>query len=206
MCSHLQTTRSAKAADTLEKLLRLSPVVPVASHVKGNMALIALIALSIVTQFVSFIHQVARLVARIASAEVPAICGHILTCGDLVALHKLDAGQQAEATAAGKAPSLRPVNKGCNILKWALKLAVRSKPALAAARKLEPLQSGLAKRGPEAFCHSLRALGEKGVKGLCHPQDRIPQWLQRNLTPGRSGRSPAAVPGTDRPDEPLLHR
>jgi hypothetical protein len=27
---------------------------------------------------------------------------------------------------------------------------------------LEPLQSGLAKRGPEAFCHSLRALREKG--------------------------------------------
>ena len=40
-----------------------------------------------------------------------------MTCGDLVALHKLDAGQQAEAMAAGKAPSLRPVNKGCNILK-----------------------------------------------------------------------------------------
>ena len=58
--------------------------------------------------------------------------------------------------------SLRPVNKGCNFLKWALKLAVRSGPALAAARKLEPLQSGLAKRGPEAFCHSLRALREQG--------------------------------------------
>ena len=111
---------------------------------------------------IPFIHQVARLVARIASAEVPAICGHILTCGDLVALHKLDAAQQAEAAAANKPPSLRPVNKGCNILKWALKLAVRSGPALAAARKLEPLQSGLAKRGPEAFCHSLRALREQG--------------------------------------------
>ncbi len=59
-------------------------------------------------------------------------------------------------------PSLRPVNKGCNILKWALKLAVRSGPALAAARKLEPLQSGLAKRGPEAFWHSLWALREQG--------------------------------------------
>ena len=41
-------------------------------------------------------------------------------------------------------------------------VAVRSPVALAAARALEPLQSGLAKRGPEAFCHSLRALREKG--------------------------------------------
>ena len=113
-------------------------------------------------RFIPFIHQIARLVARIASAEVPPLFGHILTCGDLVALHKLDAAQQAEAAAANKPPSLRPVNKGCNFLKWALKLAVRSGPALAAARKLEPLQSGLAKRGPEAFCHSLRALREQG--------------------------------------------
>ncbi len=39
---------------------------------------------------------------------------------------------------------------------------MRSGPALAAVRKLEPLQSGLAKRGPEAFCHSLWALREQG--------------------------------------------
>jgi hypothetical protein len=40
--------------------------------------------------------------------------------------------------------------------------AGRALAALAAARLLEPLQSGLAKRGPEAFCHSLRALREQG--------------------------------------------
>ena len=69
-------------------------------------------------RYIPFIHQVARLVARIASAEVPAVFAHILTCGDLVALHKLDATQQAEVAAANKPPALRPVNKGCNILKY----------------------------------------------------------------------------------------
>jgi len=111
---------------------------------------------------IPFIHQVARLVARIASAEVPDIVGQILTCGDLIALHKRSAAEQAEDTHAGIPPSIRPVNKGCNFLKWALKLAVRSPAARAAARNLEPLQSGLAKRGPEAFCHTLRSLREQG--------------------------------------------
>ena len=77
-------------------------------------------------------------------------------------MHKLSATQQAKAREEGKRPALRPVNKGCNFLKWALKLAVRSRAALAVARSLEPLQLGMAKRGPEAFCHSLRALREKG--------------------------------------------
>jgi hypothetical protein len=113
-------------------------------------------------RFIPFFQQLARLVSRIASADVPAIFGDILTCGDLVALHKLSATQQAKARGEGKQPSLRPVNKGCNFLKWALKLAVRSRAALAVARSLEPLQLGMAKRGPEAFCHSLRALREKG--------------------------------------------
>ena len=57
---------------------------------------------------------------------------------------------------------MRPVNPGCNLLKWGLQLAVRSPPAKAAALSLEPLQSGLARRGPEAFCHSMRALWEQG--------------------------------------------
>ena len=111
---------------------------------------------------IPFIHQVARLVARIASAQVPPILADILTCGNLFALHKLDAAEQAEAAALGLPPSLRPVNTGCNLLKWGFQLAVRSPAARAAASKLEPLQSGLAKRGPEAFCHSLRALREMG--------------------------------------------
>jgi hypothetical protein len=110
---------------------------------------------------IPFIHQLARLVARIGSAEVPTIFADILTTGKLFALHKLDAAEQAEATARGLPPSVRPVNTGCNLLKWGLQLAVRSPAARAAARKLEPLQSGLAKRGPESFCHSLRALWEQ---------------------------------------------
>ncbi len=40
------------------------------------------------------------------------------------------------------------MNKGCNFLKWALKLAVRSRAALVVARSLEPLQLGMATRGP----------------------------------------------------------
>ena len=115
---------------------------------------------------IPFIHQVARLVARIASADVPPILADILTCGNLFALHKLDAAEQAEAAALGLPLSLRPVNTGCNLLKWGLQLAVRSPAAQAAARKLEPLQSGMAKRGPEAFAHSLRALREQGFAVL----------------------------------------
>ncbi len=99
--------------------------------------------------------------ARIGSAQVPTIFAHILTCGNLFALHKLDAGEQAEAAALGLKPSLRPVNPGCNLLTWGLQLAVRSPPAKAAALSLEPLQSGTF-RGPEAFCHSMRALWEQG--------------------------------------------
>ena len=113
-------------------------------------------------RFISFIHQVARLVARIANAQVPEIFADILTCGNLLALHKLDADEQAERVAEGLPPALRPVNQGCNLLKWGLKLAVRSPAARAAAKKLEPLQLGLAKRGPEAFAHSLRAMREQG--------------------------------------------
>jgi hypothetical protein len=37
-------------------------------------------------RFIPFFQQLARLVSRIASADVPAIFGDILTCGDLVAL------------------------------------------------------------------------------------------------------------------------
>ena len=113
-------------------------------------------------RYIPFIHQVARLVARIGSARVPAIFAHILTCGNLVALHKLEAAEQAEAAEKKLPLSLRPVNQGCNFLKWALRLAVRSKAAQSAARKLEPLQCGLVKRGPELYCHSLRALRERG--------------------------------------------
>ena len=115
---------------------------------------------------IPFIHQLARLVARIASAQVPPIFADILTAGNLFALHKLDAAEQAEALTRGLPPAVRPVNTGCNLLKWGLQLAVRSPAARAAARKLEPLQSGLAKRGPESFCHSLRALREQGYAVL----------------------------------------
>ena len=48
---------------------------------------------------IPFIHQVARLVARIASAQVPSIFADIITCGNLFALHKLDASEQAAAAA-----------------------------------------------------------------------------------------------------------
>jgi hypothetical protein len=39
---------------------------------------------------IPFNHQVARLVARIGSAQVPTIFADILTCGNLFALHKLE--------------------------------------------------------------------------------------------------------------------
>jgi hypothetical protein len=56
-------------------------------------------------------------VARIASSEVPPNLADILSCGNLFALHKLDAAEQAEAGALGFPLSLRPVNTGCNLLK-----------------------------------------------------------------------------------------
>jgi hypothetical protein len=130
---------------------------------------------------IPFIHQLARLVARIGSAQVPTIFAHILTCGNLFALHKLDAAEQAEAAALGLKPSLRPVNPGCNLLKWGLQLAVRSPPAKAAALSLEPLQSGLARRGPEAFCHSMRALWEQGYT-LLKTDFRNAHWARSAST------------------------
>merc|ERR1719273_2706798 len=42
----------------------------------------------------TFLNQMARLVARIASAEVPDIFGFILTCGGIFALNKLNPEEQ----------------------------------------------------------------------------------------------------------------
>jgi hypothetical protein len=68
-------------------------------------------------------------VSRIASAKVPTILVSILTYGDLLALHKLDVAEQVKAREDGIPPSLRPVNKGCNLLNY---LAQVTPPSLTA--------------------------------------------------------------------------
>ena len=109
-----------------------------------------------------FIHELARLVARIASAEIPESLADVLTTGSLFALHKLSKEQQLQRTAAGLPPEIRPVNVGCAVLRWGLKLALQSKQAQATAKQLQPLQMGLATRGVERVAHLYRALHARG--------------------------------------------
>ena len=113
-------------------------------------------------RYIPFISQLARLVARIGSVNVPTSFHTILPCGGLFALHKLDVQAQVEREMAGLDPSVRPVNVGCCFLKWALQLALHSVPAREAIQLLQPLQSGLAKRGIESTAHLMRALWELG--------------------------------------------
>ena len=143
----------------------------------------------------AFIQQVARLVARIGSADVPEAVAEILTCGALVALHKLDKREQAEAAAAGRPPEIRPVNVGCAFLRWGLKLALASPQAQAAAKALQPIQLGLATRGG-------RADGTSGPRaawqGLRDSQNGFQKWLQRAEPASHAGRSGREMPGDDR--------
>ena len=107
-----------------------------------------------------FIELLAQLVAKIANGDVPDRVADVLTCGALFALHKLDRAKQEERAKDGRPPEVRPVNVGCALLRWALKLALNSKPAQRAANKLQPIQLGLAKRGVERMAHLARALHE----------------------------------------------
>jgi hypothetical protein len=79
-----------------------------------------------------------------ASANVDPCFAEVLTTGNLIAFYKLSAENRKLA--------------GCCFLRWAFKLAVRSPEARKAAQALAPLQLGMAERGAEAYCHSLRAL------------------------------------------------
>ena len=83
-----------------------------------------------------FLRQVARLIARLANAEVPDCFGTILTCGTLIALHKEDLKTQEITRQKGLPPKLRPVNIGCCFLKLAFQCALSTKPAKTAAAQL----------------------------------------------------------------------
>ena len=111
----------------------------------------------------TFLQQMARLVARLANADVPPICGFIFTCGNLFALNKLNAEEQQDRVNKGLEPKRRPVNIGCSILKWAFKLDIRTPQARRTIAPLAPLQMGLGvERGPEVIAHMFRALYEQG--------------------------------------------
>jgi hypothetical protein len=111
----------------------------------------------------TFIQQMARLVARLANAEVPPIVGFILSCGGIFALNKLSPTEQLKRPRNDLPPKLRPVNIGCSILKWALKLALQSHEARSAIEKLSPIQMGLkAAHGTETVAHLFRSLWEAG--------------------------------------------
>jgi hypothetical protein len=101
-------------------------------------------------------------VATLANATASPCLAQILTTGNLIGLHKLNADDRKRAEEHGEPPALRPVNLGCCLLKWAFMLAVRSPEARKAMEKFTPLQLGMSKRGAEAYCHSLRALWENG--------------------------------------------
>ena len=109
-----------------------------------------------------FLRQVARLCARIGSAEVPDCVAAVLTCGGLLALHKESPKQQADRAARGLKPKLRPVNIGSALLKWSFKCALRAPAPQDAAKKMEHIQLGLgAERGVERVAHLFTALWHK---------------------------------------------
>ena len=109
-----------------------------------------------------FLRQVARLCARIGSAEVPDCVAAVLTCGRLLALHKESPKQQADRAARGLKPRLRPVNIGSALLKWSFKCALRAPAPQDAAKKMEHIQLGLgAERGVERVAHLFTALWHK---------------------------------------------
>ena len=109
-----------------------------------------------------FLRQVARLCARIASADVPDCVAQLLTCGGLLALHKESPKQQAARAARGLKPKLRPVNIGSALLKWSFKCALRQQAPQDTAKSLKH-QLGLgAVRGVERMAHLFAALWNKG--------------------------------------------
>ena len=110
----------------------------------------------------AFLRQLARLVARIGSADIPEVCAQFLTAGGLLALHKLDSEDQRLRSSQGLPPKIRPVNIGCAILKWSLQLLLATPQAKEAADNLRPIQMALGvKRGPEIVAHLFRALWEQ---------------------------------------------
>ena len=112
---------------------------------------------------ISSTSTMARLTARIANADCPRILGRILTYGRIFALNKLNAEEQEERKEQGLGPKRRPVNVGCGLLKWSLKLALQTPQARAAIAKLGPLQMGMqAEHGNEVVGHLFRALWERG--------------------------------------------
>ena len=116
---------------------------------------------------VRFIQQLARLVARIACAEVPDCVGMILSCGGLFGLNKLTSTEQQERIKLGFKPKVRPVNVGVLFLKVAFKLVLKSPQVIQATLAMKHIQRGMgAMRGPEVMAHLARAYWERGIPQL----------------------------------------
>jgi hypothetical protein len=144
---------------------------------------------------------VARLCARIGSADVSDSVAAVLTCGGLLALHKESPKEQAARATRGLKPKLRPVNIGSALLKWSFKCALRGQALQDAAKKTEHVQLGLgAKRGVVRVSHLFTALW----KALCLPRHCLRERLQRSVAPGHAKRSPEALPATHPALQPLL--
>lgn len=114
--------------------------------------------------YIPFVHQVVRLVAAIASANVPdrdprtgkpnrALQNFLQTkCGG----SQVGGGVRRATCFTPRQPGYRASSD---------KLAVRSPEAWRAAEALAPLQLGMAKCSADAYLHSLRALW--GRRNLC---------------------------------------
>lgn len=93
-----------------------------------------------------FLTELARLVARMANAdrrEIPDVLAFALVTGGLFALHKLPPAERK----TGADPKIRPMNVGCVLLKWALKLVNKHKKTVKAVKNLGPIQLGLCASG-----------------------------------------------------------
>lgn len=91
----------------------------------------------------------------------PPIAATLLSMGSLTPLHKVGAAERRRAC-DGVAPKVRPINSGTMFAKAALKAMLRTPASERAAKRVEPYQLGLSKRGCERIIHTARAAFELG--------------------------------------------
>ena len=107
----------------------------------------------------AFLTNMGALAARLANCDgVSRAAAQLVTCGELLAFHKVDQLQQLENAEKGLQPSIRPINIGVCLLKWAMQLAIAHTSVTQQTKRMVSIQLGLApSRGNEILAHFLWA-------------------------------------------------
>jgi hypothetical protein len=110
-----------------------------------------------------FITASASLMTLLSKGDVPLAVAFVLTAGGLSPFNKLSHEENEERIQNGLDPALRPVNNGVMITKNTTILVCGTPAAVAAKKKLSPIQLGLGtKAGPEIAAHNTQALWAQG--------------------------------------------